>query len=127
MCKHTNVTKANFAFSGPVSRNENPRAHGGALVIETCTECGAQRRTNVNQQHREQGAWEIPGGASAAEEQSRYFSAYANAFTMESRRLYHFRVDGGALSVFDDVAGHYTTCNALTTAEATRLIENARL
>lgn len=43
-------------FSGPVSRDEYRRAHGGVCFVEKC-QCGLTRMTNVNGRHVEQGEW----------------------------------------------------------------------
>ena len=43
-------------FSGPVSERENPRAHGGVCLVETCS-CGAERRLNSNAGALERGKW----------------------------------------------------------------------
>lgn len=43
-------------FSGSVSRDENPAAHGNICRIDYCR-CGAERRTNINGCHVEQGSW----------------------------------------------------------------------
>lgn len=44
-------------FRGPVSADQDPRAHGNITVEETCR-CGAQRLVNRNQQYVEKGEWE---------------------------------------------------------------------
>lgn len=47
-------------FVGPVARaphtDENPAAHGGIEVTETCR-CGATRGVLINGRHEEQGPW----------------------------------------------------------------------
>jgi hypothetical protein len=58
MCKHTVYeTIATHGFGGPVSRDEHPAAHGNICDTEQCCDCGARRRVNVNQRHREEGPW----------------------------------------------------------------------
>jgi len=46
-------------FTGPVSRHENPAAHGGVTLVHYCA-CGATRRTNQNGRHIERGPWQEP-------------------------------------------------------------------
>lgn len=67
-------------FFGPSSHDENRAAHGNICVIEEC-ECGAERRTNVNQCHIEEGEWS--GGDVAAAERRR------NRKLMEDWAAYH--------------------------------------
>ena len=43
-------------FAGPVSRDENPMAHGGTTETEYCR-CGAVRDVNRNGCHAEIGPW----------------------------------------------------------------------
>jgi len=47
------------SFSGPVSKAENPRAHGGVCYVDTCR-CGATRARNVNGNQVEKGDWVGP-------------------------------------------------------------------
>jgi hypothetical protein len=56
MHTHTVITTVTRPFAGPVSRNENPAAHGGVTVHETCAD-GYVRRENVNGLHVEEGSW----------------------------------------------------------------------
>jgi hypothetical protein len=56
-CKHDKTTSYDKCYSGPVSRDENPMAHGGICTVETCQRCGATRKTNVNGNHIEEGLW----------------------------------------------------------------------
>ena len=49
-------------FAGPVSREQNPVAHGGVCTIDTCR-CGAQRKTNHNAGQIERGSWYEPARA----------------------------------------------------------------
>ncbi len=66
-CQHESVrVAAERAFSGPVSRDEDRRAHGNITQVERCDACGAERAVNVNQLWREEGDW----GASRAERQA---------------------------------------------------------
>lgn len=46
-------------FVGPVRQPARPAAHGNICSVATCA-CGATRRTNINQQYREVGAWDGP-------------------------------------------------------------------
>ncbi len=50
-------------FGGPVSKDENRRAHGNVCVVDTCC-CGAQRLSNHNQGSVERGEW-TPARSSA--------------------------------------------------------------
>jgi hypothetical protein len=54
--QHRAATSIDRCFAGPVAERENPAAHGNIVQIDTCR-CGAERRTNINQQHIERGAW----------------------------------------------------------------------
>jgi hypothetical protein len=45
-------------YTGSVSREEEPRAHGGVCVVDHCR-CGAVRRTNENQCWMERGEWVV--------------------------------------------------------------------
>ena len=57
-CAHTEWTVTDtHGFAGPVSADENRAAHGNVCNTERCCRCGAERRTNVNQWHREEGRW----------------------------------------------------------------------
>lgn len=58
-CRHPKSARstATHCFAGPVSRRENPAAHGGICETETCGRCGATRAANVNGRHIEQGPW----------------------------------------------------------------------
>lgn len=53
---HVAIHSRDRCYTGPVSRDENPAAHGGICQIETCR-CGAERQTNINGRHIEQGRW----------------------------------------------------------------------
>lgn len=64
MCSHRSYTTHTRCFTGPVSSAENPAAHGNVTDTDTCSACGAQRRTNVNGSHIEEGQW----GHSTAEQ-----------------------------------------------------------
>lgn len=46
-------------FSAPLDgpAGENPSAHGNICIVETCSDCGAQRPRNVNGWHVEYGDW----------------------------------------------------------------------
>jgi len=58
-CAHRAETWATRPFEGPVYKpvgDERPAAHGNVTLVETCR-CGAERRTNVNGRHAEQGSW----------------------------------------------------------------------
>lgn len=61
--RHKAVKTEDFGFTGPVSPNENRAAHGNICRVETCA-CGANRKTNINQQHEECGEWKMPSGTS---------------------------------------------------------------
>ena len=54
---HTPALRSERGYRGPVSRDENPAAHGCIEVLDEC-HCGAQRRRNVNGWHEEAGPWE---------------------------------------------------------------------
>lgn len=56
---HQAISTKTRGFSGPVTRDENPRAHGNVCEIERCS-CGAERRVNVNGMHVEEGDWDLP-------------------------------------------------------------------
>lgn len=57
-CEHANTTCGpDRCFSGPVSLDPNPSAHGGITYEETCSDCGARRGVNVNQFFYEYGEW----------------------------------------------------------------------
>ena len=57
-CAHTSVRELGWhGFSGPVSRNENPAAHGCISLDEECCACGARRARLVNGRHEEIGDW----------------------------------------------------------------------
>ena len=61
-CRHTVVDELEpECFVGPVSRlDPNEAAHGNITITQIC-HCGAERRVNVNQRHRETGPW-VPTG-----------------------------------------------------------------
>lgn len=61
-CRHprNRSTTTTRPFTGPVSRRENPAAHGGCCYVTVCGACGAERRTNVNGNHSEAGSWSVP-------------------------------------------------------------------
>ena len=54
--EHRAIRTYDRCYTGPVSRNENPLAHGCICEIEVC-DCGAERRANVNGCYVEQGSW----------------------------------------------------------------------
>lgn len=54
--RHRPIETRDQCFTGPVSPQENPAAHGGVCRVDTCR-CGAERRTNRNQGHIERGVW----------------------------------------------------------------------
>lgn len=54
--EHRAIKAEDFGFTGPVRSDENRAAHGNICQVETCA-CGGQRRTNINQHHREVGEW----------------------------------------------------------------------
>ena len=56
-CKHTNKTEKIRCFTGPVGKRRDPRADGNTCTIETCDDCGAVRKTNVNQCYTETSGW----------------------------------------------------------------------
>ena len=57
--RHRPATSVDRCYTGPVKQPQNQAAHGNICVIDTCR-CGAERRTNVNQNHVERGAWSEP-------------------------------------------------------------------
>lgn len=57
--RHTVTHETTAGFAGPVAHRQNHAAHGGITLRQTCT-CGATRRVNVNQRHREAGTWRKP-------------------------------------------------------------------
>lgn len=44
------------AYTGGVSRDQEPRAHGGCCIVDRCR-CGAYRKTNSNAGYLELGPW----------------------------------------------------------------------
>lgn len=58
--KHTHkaIKSVIRPFFGPVSRKQNPAAHGGICEREFCA-CGATRDWNLNGSHVERGSWEV--------------------------------------------------------------------
>jgi hypothetical protein len=54
---HKTAKPVDVGFSGPVSENENPAAHGNICRVERCVLCGAERLTNINGHHTETGEW----------------------------------------------------------------------
>lgn len=58
---HSVLRSRERGFFGPVgpARDQNPAAHGNVCIVETCM-CGAERSTNVNGRHEEQGEWHLP-------------------------------------------------------------------
>jgi hypothetical protein len=54
------------------------------------------------------------------------FTAVVPAFSAEGRRKNRISVDGDQVSVYDDVAGCYTTCHSLTKAQQQRLVRRAK-
>jgi hypothetical protein len=65
-CRHNRTREATYCYSGPVSRRENPVAHGGVCFVETCLTCGAVKRTNSNGGQLERGPWTNDSDASRA-------------------------------------------------------------
>lgn len=59
-CQHmTYSTGPALPFLGPCDgAEENRAAHGCVSFVDTCRHCGAQRRSNVNQCHVEDGPWD---------------------------------------------------------------------
>lgn len=55
--QHVAVESHDYGFCGPVSREENPAAHGNITRVERCR-CGAERCININGRHIEQGEWD---------------------------------------------------------------------
>lgn len=53
------------------------------------------------------------------------FIAKCKAFATESPRKYRLYWDGSSLRVWDSVAGHYTTCHAISARAARRLVRLA--
>lgn len=49
------------------------------------------------------------------------FTARAKAFSSEGVREHRFLVDGATVRVWDNVAGHYTTCHSLGESAIRRL------
>ena len=49
----------NLPYQGPVSRDQNPAAHGDRRVVQDCR-CGMQRQINYNGPHEEVGPWYRP-------------------------------------------------------------------
>jgi hypothetical protein len=49
----------------------------------------------------------------------------AKAFTGEGVREHRVLVEGGKVSVWDSVAGHYTTCHSLSAAAVKRIARKA--
>ena len=58
MHRHKAIKQEDRVYTAPVSRNENPSAHGGVCQRETCS-CGARRNINKNGGHWEVGPWGI--------------------------------------------------------------------
>ena len=58
MASHEHSAEDDYdrCFAGPVCADENPASHGNVCRIEVCS-CGAERRININGNHREYGAW----------------------------------------------------------------------
>lgn len=53
-------------------------------------------------------------------------TARAKAFSGESVRLHRFLVTDGVVRVWDGVAGHYTTCHAMSEKTMARIAKLAR-
>jgi hypothetical protein len=53
-------------------------------------------------------------------------TARAKAFTGERVRLHRFSVTNGVVRVWDSVAGHYTTCHAMSERTLARIANLAR-
>lgn len=54
---HVSIRTTDVPFSGPINSSEPwPPAHGNICRIEVCR-CDAQRHTNINGGHTEQGEW----------------------------------------------------------------------
>jgi hypothetical protein len=59
--RHTTKTSRIQGYTGGVAtpgRRQDPRAAGAICEVETCS-CGAERRTNKNQGHRETSGWVV--------------------------------------------------------------------
>lgn len=56
---HRTVSERERCFTGPVSRDENPAAHGCVTIEYRCA-CGAIRECNHNGMHAEMGDWIEP-------------------------------------------------------------------
>ena len=50
----------------------------------------------------------------------------ARAFSGERIRSHRVQIDGQTVRVWDSVAGHYTTCHALTASAVRRILRAAR-
>jgi hypothetical protein len=56
-CRHRHYLSEDYGYTGPVSVNQNPAAHGNITRVDTCQACGAVRRTNINGGHTETSGW----------------------------------------------------------------------
>ena len=54
--RHRAVRTETRPFAGPVTTPANPAAHGNVCYVDHCR-CGATKRRNVNQTHKECGPW----------------------------------------------------------------------
>src|SRR3990172_12238020 len=57
--RHRVIERREQGFGGAIKQpdgTQNPSAHGCILLIETCR-CGAERHTNINNQHSESSGW----------------------------------------------------------------------
>lgn len=55
--KHKTRKTKTTGFQHCVSKNCNPASHGNIMLIEYC-ECGAIRKTNINQKFEECSGWQ---------------------------------------------------------------------
>lgn len=61
-CRHPNRTDSvPLPYFGPVAPpcGQNPAAHGGSRLIETCCSCGVYREVLQNGRHVEYGVWRV--------------------------------------------------------------------
>ena len=57
-CMHQTTRElGTYAYTGSVSRWENPAAHGNVRIEQECTRCGRRRSVLVNGPHEEAGPW----------------------------------------------------------------------
>lgn len=105
MCTHESfaVVKT-LPFTGPVSRDEWPAAHGCVTHVERCRACGAERRGNVNQRHEETGPWG-PSLAEQREDARKTLAAARRAAEPHRKPVAVHHPDGRTLSVWLDAEG----------------------